>query len=57
MVWCYCYHLHNFSNLRDLISEDNFNNTFSLNMSLQSTKTSEIAAKLAKGFECLKIKR
>ena len=57
MMGCYCYHLHNFSNLRDLISEDNLNNTFSLNMSLQSTKTSEIAAKLAKGFECLKIKR
>ena len=38
------------------IIEDNLNNTFSLNMSFQSIKTSEIAAKLMKGFECLKIK-
>ena len=27
-VWCYCYHLRSFSNLRDLIIEDNLNNTF-----------------------------
>ncbi|EEF89129.1 hypothetical protein BACCELL_03287 [Bacteroides cellulosilyticus DSM 14838] len=35
----------------NLRKEDNLNNTFSLNMSFQSIKPTEIAAKLAKGFE------
>ena len=28
MEWCYCYHLHSLTNLRDLLQEDNINNTF-----------------------------
>lgn len=37
--------------LREFYYEDNLNNTFSLNMSFQSIKPTEIAAKLTKGFE------
>ena len=37
MMWCYCYHLHGISNLRDLTLEDNLNNTFCNKKQLQTT--------------------
>ena len=53
MMWCYCYHLYSLLNLRDSRDEDNFNNTFRKNISVNHTCSPETATNVRKVFQFL----